>query len=237
MEKIKENQDTINCLMNLQDLYLEIFAFEKDMESIPERMQEIKNRIKRYQIDLEHSQSMLKGKQAAIRNVEVEIETLQQQIRKYREQQLQLKSNEEFRAINNQIDNVESHISELEEKQLACMDEAEAAQREIAQSKDAMAREEGQVQIEIQLLEKRRSEVETQLEQAKAERDRMAGELNPAWLKPFKRLVEHLREAAVVNVENGICGGCHLKLPAQTIHDARRSAHVVTCIYCGRMLI
>lgn len=237
MEKTKENQDTVDRLLELQDLYLKIFALERDMESIPGRVGEIKGRLARYQEDIENGRSVLKSRQAAVKNLELDIDAQRQQTRKYREQQLQLKSNDAFKAINTEIANVEKTISQLEDRQLVCMEDADAAQKEIDRTKAVLAREEGQVQAEIQILEARRNEVESQLAQARAERDRVAAGTDTAWLKPFQRLAEHFKDAAIVRVENGICSGCHLKVPAQIIHDARRSAHVVTCTYCGRMLI
>ncbi len=237
MGNTRENQETIDRILALQNLCLEIFAYEKDMQSIPGRMDEIRSRLKRYQEDIEHGQSVLKSRQAAIRNIELEITAQQQQIRKFHEHQLQLKSNDEFKAVNKEIAGVEKKISELEDRQLSCMEEAEASQKEIDRAKAVLDREAGQVEVEIKLLETRRGEVESQLARARADKDRVAAELDPAWLKPFQRLVDHFKEAAVVRVENGVCSGCHLKLPAQIIHDARRSATVVTCMYCGRMLI
>ena len=34
----------------------------------------------------------------------------------------------------------------------------------------------------------------------------------------------------------GNCGGCHLNIPPQIQHDAKKSAEVVSCSYCGRIL-
>ena len=44
------------------------------------------------------------------------------------------------------------------------------------------------------------------------------------------------RDRALVNVENGTCTGCHMKLPPYLIHQARKQTEIVFCGYCGRML-
>ena len=130
MENTRENQDTVARLLELQDLYLKIFALERDMESIPGRVGDIKVRLARYHEDIENGRSVLKSRQAAVKKLELDIEAQKQQARKYREQQLQLKSNDAFKAMNTEIANVEKLISQLGDRQLVGMEDADAA-REI----------------------------------------------------------------------------------------------------------
>ena len=46
----------------------------------------------------------------------------------------------------------------------------------------------------------------------------------------------HRHDAAVVPVQHGICGGCHLHIPPQLAHAARGGVELVTCDQCGRIL-
>ena len=39
-----------------------------------------------------------------------------------------------------------------------------------------------------------------------------------------------------VGVQHGVCGGCHMKLPAQILVTCQAQQEMVTCINCGRIL-
>ena len=44
------------------------------------------------------------------------------------------------------------------------------------------------------------------------------------------------RWPALVKVEDRVCQGCHMELPASKVQDIARSANPVVCEYCGRMV-
>jgi len=60
---------------------------------------------------------------------------------------------------------------------------------------------------------------------------------DPALLAKYTRILKNKRDFAVVLVESGgHCGGCHMKLPPQVIHDARNPQKIVGCNFCGRIV-
>ena len=52
----------------------------------------------------------------------------------------------------------------------------------------------------------------------------------------YERLLKNKGATAIVGVEHGVCGGCHMKLPAQILVSCRAQQEIVTCINCGRIL-
>jgi predicted nucleic acid-binding Zn-ribbon protein len=40
----------------------------------------------------------------------------------------------------------------------------------------------------------------------------------------------------IVGVQHGVCGGCHMKLPAQIMVSTQAEQEIVTCSNCGRIL-
>ena len=75
------------------------------------------------------------------------------------------------------------------------------------------------------------------LEEMKNERKRAAEQCDQALLQKYSRILNNKRDVAVVMVESGgYCGGCHMKLPPQVIHDARNPQKIVSCNFCGRIV-
>jgi len=52
----------------------------------------------------------------------------------------------------------------------------------------------------------------------------------------YERLVKSKGENVLVGVQHGVCGGCHMKLPAQTLVACQAGQELVSCTNCGRIL-
>jgi len=52
----------------------------------------------------------------------------------------------------------------------------------------------------------------------------------------YERLVRSKGENVVVGVQHGVCGGCHMRLPAQIMVMCQAQQELVTCTNCGRIL-
>jgi len=52
----------------------------------------------------------------------------------------------------------------------------------------------------------------------------------------YERLAKSRGENVLVGVEHGVCGGCHMKLPPQTLVACQSDQDLVTCNSCGRIL-
>jgi predicted nucleic acid-binding Zn-ribbon protein len=75
-----------------------------------------------------------------------------------------------------------------------------------------------------------------EIEKLKAERVTLAASVDESYLSRYERIMRHRQDVAVVPVQHGNCGGCHLQLPPQVAHQAKRSEEMVTCEQCGRIL-
>jgi len=119
---------------------------------------------------------------------------------------------------------------------LGLMEAVEAAQQEIQNAEQALKTEEASLQTDIRQLTTRSAEVEAEIARLREERVGLAAEVDGAWLRAYERIFKNKKDLVVFPVANGICGGCHMKLPPYTIHAARRPSDVVVCDYCGKIL-
>jgi predicted nucleic acid-binding Zn-ribbon protein len=52
----------------------------------------------------------------------------------------------------------------------------------------------------------------------------------------YDRLLKNKGDNAVVGIQHGVCGGCHMKLQQQLIVTCQAQKDLVTCSSCGRIL-
>jgi predicted nucleic acid-binding Zn-ribbon protein len=231
---------TIENLLALQEKDNRILQLERELKDIPERKKMELERLEEHRREVEEAETLMKAKQASMGEFELEVESHKEQISKLRQQQLDLKTNQEFKAMDSEIDNVEKKIDALEDQQLAMMDEIETVSTSLAIHKQELSKEEGSVKRDCQAWDDRASVLQKDLKAAQVEREEaVKGVTNTELFTNYQR-VHSRRENALVAVVDGICGGCHMQLPPYVVHEVKKQAHiedgVVSCDYCGRLL-
>ena len=226
----------IEKMLTLQDRDRKILQLLREQKDVPARKQLVDSRLQAHRESLKASQEEIQKHTATLKNLEVEIDGKKELIKKYRDQQLQAKKNEEYKALEHEILTVQKHIRAFEDKEIVEMERMEALQKVQGEHQQDFQAEEKQVLAEFKVLEQRVSNIEAELTLMRAERAELATGVDPAWLSRYDRILQKTGNFAMVPVEKSCCGGCHMTLPPSVVHDARRGLNITTCNYCGRML-
>lgn len=170
------------------------------------------------------------------KKLELDVTAKQELIQKYSLQQYQTKKNEEYRALNHEIEMCRDAIRKLEDQQLELMELSEAAHHEAtaaAQTADTRNRE---LTAQVAAVDEREASLRKHHAELASNRAELAAAVDPARLPRYERLRKTKGERVIVDVEHGACGGCHVKLPAQVIIGCRAAQEIVNCPNCGRIL-
>lgn len=227
---------TIDKLLKVQECDARLLRLQRELRDIPLHRKELESRLDGHLKAVKNAHDVTKARQLEIRTLEGEIESHKGQIRKLREQQMQLKSNKEFKAMDAEIETVQGKILVVEEKVLQAMEAIEQANAETRNSEMQLKKEQDGLRVEIDALAGRASEIEKEIKGLTDERVRLTVEVDPQWMQAYDRIFTNKKDLALFQIQNGTCGGCHMKLPPYQIHDARKQTNVVVCDHCGRML-
>ncbi len=181
---------------------------------------------------------------AALQRLEVQreelegrVEDLEEAIRKYQTQQLQVKKNEEYTALEHEIATARAKVSETEDEELNVLEA-------IDQKKAANERDEAEIAERIRVFEtelKRLDEAEREVETAiEAGRDDVAAaeaDVDSALLDTYRFVKTQVkRPPYVVPLKDSRCEGCHLKVSGEIESGARKGHEIVRCDNCGRIV-
>jgi hypothetical protein len=227
---------TLEKLLVLQDRDRKLRQLLQETRDIPARKNLIESRLKANKDACQAAQDSLKKNQAQIKSVELEIESVKDTIKKYRAQQGQIKNNDQYRALEREIREQMGRIRELEEREIVLMEESESLKKVAAEREQELARENETVQVDIKALDERLANIKSEVDDARKNREAMSEGIDDAWLSRYTRIFNNKGDYALVPVENGTCGGCHMKVPPQLVQDAKRGDTMVSCSYCGRLL-
>ncbi len=227
----------LEALMALQKKDLKLIRVLREIKDIPVRKKDIEKQLYAAQIKLNTSIDNRKLSEASLGDIENETELLKEKINKYKQQQMEADTNEQYRAFVKEIGSVESEVKSLEEKALNLMESLEDGRKIEEECNIELEKEKNAISEEVQNLDNRYQDLQERFNQMKEDRKKDAINCDPSLLKKYTRILSNKKDAAVVLVESGChCGGCHMKLPPQVINDAKNINKIVCCNFCGRIV-
>lgn len=215
---------------------MRIMRCQREIDQIPRAYKETESEAEQMRLAAKTAKDELMAHQSEVKKTELEIESVRQKIAKLREQQFQIKSNDEFKALNKEIVNLNEEIKVMEDREITSMEMAEEARQRESKALENLRATENAIKERLQALGERQAGLETEIRQLQADRDHLAKSIAGDWLLKYNRILENKRDQALVAVENGACAGCRMHLPAQVICDLKKKSDLIACSFCGRIL-
>src|SRR6516225_9278672 len=145
-------------LKSLQDVDQQIQRLTDEIAALPKRVADVEAKLASAKNQIEHEKNRIKQNDTAKRGFESEVQSLQQKISKYREQSLEVKTNEQYKALLHEIEFAEKQIRDHEEKILVTMMEAESHDKSLKAA-------EADFKTQSALIEKEKAEVRARSEE------------------------------------------------------------------------
>ncbi|MBI2870165.1 MAG: hypothetical protein HYY14_00470 [Candidatus Omnitrophica bacterium] len=223
-------------LVELHKLDAQIYARRRVVEEHPRRVEVLRKTLQGVRANLTMLEERLKQLQMERKEKEMDLSGKEENVRKYQGQQMQVKSNKEYSALQTEIDGLKADNSMLEEEILHLFDEIDRAAARVAEERQRFAQEEKRVQGEELVLGEERKTAEAELTQLNEKRKQMVPSLDPLVLKNYERVLANRAGSALVPIQGDACGGCHTHLPPQVINELKRSREIIACERCSRIL-
>jgi predicted nucleic acid-binding Zn-ribbon protein len=229
-------RDLIEKLLILQDCDRRILRTQAELAEVAPQRAATQSRLGIAQAGLEDLK--LRGRQleSERKKLELDVEGKKTLIEKYSGQQLLTRKNEEYRALTHEIDGCKEAIAKLEDAQLEFMEQAEGVSREIAQASRVAAEVKREADAAVSALAEREGNLRKQLDEIQSRRGELASAVEEGALRRYERLFRQRGGNVLVGINHAVCGGCHMKLPAQVLIACQTADELNTCPHCGRIL-
>ncbi|MCI0747829.1 MAG: C4-type zinc ribbon domain-containing protein [Verrucomicrobia subdivision 3 bacterium] len=228
--------EVIEKLLILQDRDRKIARLREELARIPTERRELQAKAAAAQAQLEAAKHKGRQIETERKKLELEVEAKKQLIERYSLQQFQTKKNEEYKALAHEIDMCRHAINKLDDQQLELMEQAEAAQREVAAATKLTADAQKNIDARLADLAGREANQKRELEQLESNRGELASAVDESTRIRYERLFKHKGQNVVVGIQHGVCGGCHMQLSRSTVVTCQAEQEIVTCTNCGRIL-
>jgi predicted nucleic acid-binding Zn-ribbon protein len=225
----------IENLLRLQEADKEIRRLQDEVAELPKRVAAIEHKLADTKLELDKAQAAVKADEAARRKHDTAISDLRGKISKYRDQSLDVKTNEQYKALLHEIQFAEKEIAATEDKILELMVNADARDKQVKAAQAELKAEAAEIEKEKEEARKRTAEDEQQLSEWRAKRDQMRASVGEDLLRHYER-VSKFRGSGIAEVLDHKCMGCQVMLRPQTYNDVRTGQQTVVCDSCQRVL-
>src|SRR5437016_3957564 len=138
----------VQNLIELQQADQEILRLKEEIAALPKRVAAIEQKLAGTKAGLEAAKAAIKTDEAARRKYEVAIQDLQGKISKYRDQSLEVKTNEQYKALLHEIQFAERDVRANEDKILELMVSAEAREKDVKAAELELKEETAEIEKE-----------------------------------------------------------------------------------------
>ena len=229
-------QETIEKLLILQDRDRRIHRLVQELAHIGPERETFRTRAVATQSQLDAAKVRVRQSESDRKRLELDVEGKKTQIEKYANQQLQTRKNEEYRALAHEIETCKADILKIEDQEIVLMEQAEAAQKDVVRATLEANAAKKMVDDQISQLDQREENLKKELADLQRGRAELAAAVDETVCQRYERLFKSKGENVVVGVHHGVCGGCHMKLPAQILVTCQGQKEIVACSNCGRIL-
>jgi predicted nucleic acid-binding Zn-ribbon protein len=223
-------------LIALQDADREIERLTQEIALLPRRVAAIESKLAETRARVEKAKVAIASTQKDRKKLESEIQDHQQKISKYRDQSLSVKTNEQYKALLQEITFAEQAIRACEDKILDGMLAIEIQEKNLKSAEAELKQEIADIEKEKAEARARTEQDQKELAEWKARRDHLRSAISPDVVPYYDRVLK-LRKSGISPVrDDGKCAACNVMLRPQTYNEVRANDRVIACDSCGRIL-
>lgn len=233
---VKEHHPDLETLIQVQELESRVSQLQRRVEEIPIEIAALEEEKEKARSDFAQRQARVESHDRELRQLEAQVEDLKERLSKYKSQLMEVKTNEAYQAMLNEIEFTEKKIEEKEDRileYLVAADEEEADLKHVRKHFEKTEKETSQRRKE---LEEFVSRSEDDLERLRNERDRVLSLLPGELINLYNRIAAARKGVAVAPVEDQCCGICHFRLRPQLFAEVKNAQGILTCENCSRIL-
>lgn len=227
----------IQKLLIVQNRDIALQEIEKELKRVPLERSKLEQQIEAAQNQIEAAALALKEKEVERSEIDHSVKGKEADISRFKNQQLEVKKNDEYRALTQQIEQSQAEVAELEEKEIELMLEIDQAKEHYESEKKTIEKSIEAQRAEIATLNEKEQNLKNSVDAAKqALADSRVG-VDESYLENYDRVKKLVKRAPyVVPIVEHKCGGCHLRVSNEVSRAAMNPGAPHDCDQCGRIV-
>jgi predicted nucleic acid-binding Zn-ribbon protein len=227
----------IEKLLIVQTRDLALQKVQQEIERIPNDRTRIETLIDEEKASIESAKSDLNAKEVERNDLDSQIKAKESDIAKFKTQQLEVKKNDEYRALTHQIEQAQSDISQLEEQEIKIMYSIDEAKISFEQAKAEIDQRIVEQTNQLTELEARLKQLKENIQSAEADYLESRETVDHGALEIYDRTKQQTKRPPYISaIEVQNCAGCHLRVSNDVLGLAIAAEEIIACDQCARIV-
>ena len=231
-----ELQEQLRLLYEFQQIDTEILKLDNKLKSVPLKIKKAEAELQLHQQKLQDKQAQLADAEKLQRTKTAELEMEGEQRGRYQAQLREVKSNEEYQALDNQISFVQEKEAEIEDEILSAMLRIDQLNEELAQQQKEFESEQQKHNAQKAGYAQEAKDLKAAIVKWQRKQQDFSDQIDSELIDQYQARFKRYRKGLVSLVVENACGNCHLTIPPQTLQEARRYDQFIRCGSCRLIL-
>jgi predicted nucleic acid-binding Zn-ribbon protein len=227
---------TADNLRDLHQLHQRARALQDRLSSGPRTLAARQVTLAARQAELETARKLLQDAKIGIKKHEHSLQAVESKIDDLKIKLNQVKKNEEYKALQNQIAHDNAAKSKLEEQILQALDVIETKTADLAKLDADVKRFTAELAAFRQQVEEQSVAHKAQLRELESAITGAEIAIPEDFRDRYRRIVSRYGADALAVCEDGACHGCFTAITAQMQNDLINGGSLCFCLSCGRLL-
>jgi hypothetical protein len=230
-------KDQIKKLRQLQDVDVKIISLKSERQRLPEELNQESQSLEDCKSVLAQEETELKEMQVLHKEKEVALQTKEEQIKKLQGQLYQVKKNDEYKALENEIASNKADNSIIEEEILTLLDSIDEKKQNVEIKKQDVAGAQEALKVKEAQVKQRILQLDSEIDGLQKQKSEMSASINKEVLNVYDRIIQSKKEQlAVVCVKDSACQGCFMRVRPQLVNEVILGKELIFCENCARIL-
>ena len=229
-------QEQINILVEVQGVEVEIHQADRLVHTLSDEAAALDRIVAEREGLVSAEKETLDDLKKSYRELESESKINAEMIVKSNEKLRAVKTNKEYQSILKEIDEIRKKNSGIEDRMLEYLEtieSAEAAVKDTEAELSGFLRSYQEKKETFAVKQKREQQAVEALNEKKAQ---ISAKADPKIITLLDDVKKKVRGLAVVPVQQAICMGCHMNIPAQLFNELQRFDELRFCPHCHRII-
>ncbi|MBW2066426.1 MAG: hypothetical protein JRJ03_16065 [Deltaproteobacteria bacterium] len=229
-------KEKISLLVQLQQCDDEIRSILNRKKEGPLKIRKLEEKLNAFREKVLEDDNSLQALKKERYSLEQDVQDFENKIAKSNIKLSNIKSNKEYQAALNEIEELKKRKFETEDKVLQIMESMEEVERVCRMNDERQKELEAEFEKEKVEIEKELIRLDKELEKVEAEREKLCRVIDEELFHKYSFLKERKGGQAISAVVGGICQACHMNIPPQRYNDLIKGGSLLTCPNCNRLI-
>lgn len=224
-------------LTALQKLDNQLRSLRREQQALPRQLETPERAHNEACEELESIRAEIDRNERQQHDLEMELQSTQDALDKVQRKLREVKTNKEYSAVLAEIDVGKQQMTRMEDQLLQLMEQAEQKRQTKRLQEQRVRATRGVLEEQGHVVEQASELLNQKILVEREKRLQTVVGLNVDLLAVYEKLTAQNDGSVVVHLNDGVCGGCHLKVQPQLVSEIRLQESLHTCPYCRLILL